>query len=530
MIFTPSIGDFSRILEGDPALEVLHFFSRKGSTMIATPRRLVSGLLCLVVAAGWTAASLAAATSESWDAIYIGAEKVGHVHVKVAPVKDKNGRDLVRVQVNTVLSFKRGKDRANMEVRYGTIETPQGAVLRLDTRTLAAQGEIRTWGDVIDGNMNLMLEAGGQRQEKLIPWGDDVRGPYAAELTLSRQPMSEGEVRDVKTFIPDMNQICTTRLECKAMESIPIGVKGETRELRRVEMSVLDPGGKRLPELDSTLWVDSGGQILKSYTSLLGGMTNYRTTKEAALSANGNFDLLTATILKIGKTIPKSETTRDIVYRVTLKSNDAAGLFPNDARQTFKPGASPGTATLEVRTQPQTAPAGGAVAKPEEVQANPLVDSNDPRVVQLAKKAVGTKTDPWQKATAIQDWVFKNMTSKNFNTAFAPASEVARNLEGDCTEHGVLTAAMCRAVGIPARTVVGLLYVDKFKGFGPHMWNEVLIDGRWVAIDSAFNQSDVDATHIKLAESSLDGVAPFETFLPILRVIDSVTIEPVEIR
>jgi hypothetical protein len=77
---------------------------------------------------------------------------------------------------------------------------------------------------------------------------------------------------------------------------------------------------------------------------------------------------------------------------------------------------------------------------------------------------------------------------------------------------------------------VGLLYVDKFKGFGPHMWNEVLVNGRWVAIDSAFNQSEVDATHIKLAESSLDGVAPFETFLPILRVVDGVTIEPVEIR
>jgi hypothetical protein len=498
--------------------------------MIATPRRLVSGVLSLALIVGWSSASLAAGQSESWDAIYIGAEKVGHVHVKVAPVKDKNGRELVRVQVNTVLSFKRGKDRANMELRYGTIETQAGSVLRLDTRTLAAQGEIRTWGDVIDGKMNLMLETGGQRQEKLIPWGEDVRGPYAAELTLSRQPMKEGEVREIKTFIPDMNQICTTRLECKAMESIPIGVKGENRELRHVDMSVLDPNGKRLPELDSTLWVDSGGQILKSYTNLLGGMTNYRTTKEAALSSNGNFDLLTATIMKISKKIPNSETTRDVVYRVTMKSAEDAALFPNDARQTFKPGDSPATATLEVRTQPQTAPAGGAVAKPEEIQANPLVDSNDARVIEIAQKAVGNKTDPWEKAVAIQDWVFKNMTSKNFSTAFAPASEVARNLEGDCTEHGVLTAAMCRAVGIPARTVVGLLYVDKFKGFGPHMWNEVLINGRWVAIDSAFNQSDVDASHIKLAESSLDGVAPFETFLPILRVIENVTIEPVEIR
>ena len=499
---------------------------------MATPRRFVLAVSCLALTLGWAAYGRAAGELESWDAMYIGAQKVGHVHVKVAPVQDKKGRDLFRVQVNTVLSFKRGKDRANMEIRYGTIETPDGSVLRLDTRTLASQNEIRTWGDVIDGQMNLMLEAGGQREEKLIPWGDDVRGPYAAELTMTRHPLKENEVREVKTYIPEMNQICTTRLTCKAMESIPIGTQGEKRELRRVEMSVLDPAGKVLPDLESTLWVDSGGQILKTFTKLLGGMTSYRTTKAAALSANGSFDLLAATLLKVGKLIPNSDKTRDVVYRLTMKEGDAAALFPRDGRQTVKPGETPSTAILEIRTQSPSAsaPAGDAVAKPEDTNPNPMIDSNDALVVQLTKKAVGAKTDPWQKAVAIQDWVFKNMTEKNFNTAFAPAGEVARNLEGDCTEHGVLTAAMCRAVGIPARTAVGLIYVEKFKGFGPHMWNEVLINGRWVAIDSAFNQSEVDATHIKLADSSLDGVAPFEAFLPILHVVGSVKIEPVEIR
>ena len=123
-----------------------------------------------------------------------------------------------------------------------------------------------------------------------------------------------------------------------------------------------------------------------------------------------------------------------------------------------------------------------------------------------------------------------NLKDKNFKVAFAPASEVARNLAGDCTEHGVLTAAMCRAAGVPARVVVGLVYADSLGGFGFHLWNEVYVNRRWVAIDATYHQTEVDAVHIKLAESSLDGVAPFEAFLPVVRVLGKMTIVPVEVR
>src|SRR5262249_12846450 len=139
-------------------------------------------------------------------------------------------------------------------------------------------------------------------------------------------------------------------------------------------------------------------------------------------------------------------------------------------------------------------------------------------------------TDTWEKAKRIEHWVARNLRDKNFSVAFAPASEVARDLSGDCTEHGVLTAAMCRAVGVPCRVAIGLVYADRLGGFGFHLWNEVYVNRRWVAIDASFEQDDVDAVHIKLADSSLDGVAPFETFLPIVRVLGKTSIDPVEIR
>ena len=62
--------------------------------------------------------------------------------------------------------------------------------------------------------------------------------------------------------------------------------------------------------------------------------------------------------------------------------------------------------------------------------------------------------------------------------------------------------------------MVGLVYVEKHQGFGYHMWDEVYINQRWVALDPTWDQTTVDAGHIKLSESSLEGVAPFEAFLP----------------
>jgi hypothetical protein len=467
---------------------------------------------------------------ESWDAIYIGAEKVGHTHVKVAPVKDSRGRELLRVQVNTVLSFKRGQDRVNMEVRYGTIETKEGSVLRLDTRTLAGREELRTYGDVIDGKMTLILEGGGQRQEMVLDWGPDVRGPYAAELSLSRQPIKPGEKRDVRTFIPDLNRICTTHLE--AIDKEPVALGGRvTRTLLRVEQTVSDSNGQPLPELTSSLWIDDSGQILKSSTALLGGMESYRTTKAGAMAPNGRFDLLAATIIRTPRPFPDANRTRDVVYNVSLKEGDLASVFPNDQRQTLRPGTSKSSGRLEVKTDgPTTGTLEPNPPGEEYLRPNPLVNSDDPTVVAYMKRAVGPAADPWQRAVAIQDWVFKNMRRKNFGNAFAGAKEVARSLEGDCSEHGVLTAAMCRAAGIPCRVVIGLVYAPDQGGFGPHLWNEVFVNGRWVAIDATFNQSEVDATHLKLAQSSLDGVAPFEAFMPVVRIFNQLKIEPVEIR
>jgi hypothetical protein len=497
---------------------------------------IVLGVLALAV----TRAG-AASDQESWDAIYVARSKVGHTHVRVEPIKDSAGRpvkdsaghELIRVRVDWEVSFKRKGDQADMRLMYGTIETPDGTVLKLDTRTYSGEVEtMRTFGEVAGERMNLTVQAGGREESKAIPWSPDVRGPYGAELSLARTPLAPGESRDVKTYIPDLNQVCLTRLKAKHKEKVELG-RGITRELLRVEQTVSDLDGKPLPGIPkSILWVDRGGQIIKSSTDMLGGMVTYRTTEAGAKAPNGgSFDLVRDLVVRVPTPIADPERTRDVVYRVTLRGDNPAEALPGDQRQSLRPGTGKETALLEVRTDGVNAGTPGpSQADDKYLRPSPLINSDDPRVQSHMRRAVGNRVDPWEKAVAIEEWVFNNMQKKNFSTAFATASEVARDLSGDCTEHGVLTAAMCRAAGIPARCVVGLVYVTDLGGFGFHMWNEVYVNRRWVALDATFNQFAVDATHIKLSDTSLDGISPLDAMLVVIRVMDHLSIQPVEVR
>jgi transglutaminase-like putative cysteine protease len=146
-----------------------------------------------------------------------------------------------------------------------------------------------------------------------------------------------------------------------------------------------------------------------------------------------------------------------------------------------------------------------------------LVQSDDPRIVATAKKAVGGEKDPWQAALALERFVNGYVTQKDFTQAFATAGEVIESRQGDCSEHAVLLAALCRAVGIPARGAVGLVYQNGKFYF--HMWTEVYVGRRWTPIDATLARGGIGAAHLKLAHSNLQGSSAFSAFLPVAQVL-----------
>ena len=122
--------------------------------------------------------------------------------------------------------------------------------------------------------------------------------------------------------------------------------------------------------------------------------------------------------------------------------------------------------------------------------SNIYLQCDDAKVVELARAAIGDTTDALLAARKIESYVSEFIQEKDLSVGYASALETIQSRQGDCTEHAVLTAALCRAVGIPAQVVIGVVYVEQFgklsQCFGGHAWTRVLIKDQWLDLDAAF--------------------------------------------
>jgi len=170
------------------------------------------------------------------------------------------------------------------------------------------------------------------------------------------------------------------------------------------------------------------------------------------------------------------------------------------------------------------------VPKPtdEDLAANNLVQCDDPKIVEISTRAAPPAEDAWTTAVALERFVATTIKKKNFSQAFATASEVAQSLEGDCTEHAVLLAALCRARKIPARVAFGLVYYPPQQGFAYHMWNEVWIADRWIPLDGTLGLGGIGADHIKLGDSNLSNSTGLAAMLPVVHVFGRLELEVIE--
>jgi len=132
-----------------------------------------------------------------------------------------------------------------------------------------------------------------------------------------------------------------------------------------------------------------------------------------------------------------------------------------------------------------------------------FIESDDPVLIKKAKELTTGAKDSWEAATLISGWVAKNISYA------IPGGVTARKTfdigNGECGAHSRLTAALCRAVGIPAKFVIGCMYSNTYGGtFGQHAWNEVYMgEAGWIPIDATALEKDyIDSGHIRLGEKT----------------------------
>ncbi len=86
-----------------------------------------------------------------------------------------------------------------------------------------------------------------------------------------------------------------------------------------------------MSEMSQTFWVDSAGQVLKTFNNNFGGTTAYRTTKEAAtrrVARAEQFDLIGGMVVQVARKITNPESSRDILYKSLGRRRRARDFLP----------------------------------------------------------------------------------------------------------------------------------------------------------------------------------------------------------
>lgn len=108
----------------------------------------------------------------------------------------------------------------------------------------------------------------------------------------------------------------------------------------------------------------------------------------------------------------------------------------------------------------------------------------DGHVAARAREIVGAESAALAKGRLIYDWMVANMEFVPGAVVERDAQSVLAAMRGDCGQFSILYTALCRSVGIPARTVS-----NSWTRGGRHVFAEVLLPtGDWMAVDVALGQ------------------------------------------
>jgi hypothetical protein len=85
------------------------------------------------------------------------------------------------------------------------------------------------------------------------------------------------------------------------------------------------------------------------------------------------------------------------------------------------------------------------------LKPSPLIQSNAPEICGMARELAVGENSAWSKAETIYDWVDQHIQFED--GPWKGALAALNDGTGDCEDRSALFIAMCRSVGIPARTV-----------------------------------------------------------------------------
>ena len=447
------------------------------------------------------AASLAGAepptpAAERWYHVLIDGQPAGSM-----VEREKVEGDHITSESSMELEISRGGTTIKLAAESGFVETRAGEALEMWSRQQMGEIPVVLKARFLADGIELATAQGGATTKQRLPRPAGAwLAPAAADRVLREKLAAGARVVSLRTIDPEVGaeaiELTYTRLGEAVDLELPQGTVSATPWREEVTVG---------PDIESTVYLDADGKVLKSETSIMGlTMTLLRTSRERALGKRPPPEILAQTLVRPVRPIPAPRRQTRMVYRVTSRGSEVPAL-PATGSQVVARGER---GDLRVTVSTKARQSSPLPDRERYLRASSYLNITDPKIVQLAQQALkGVPDDLGARAEALRAFVHHYLVRKDLSTGFATATEVAQSKSGDCTEHAVLLAALLRAAGIPSRAVSGLLYVEEFAGarevFGYHMWTQSWIDGVWVDLD-AMTENAFDATHIALGLSTLN--------------------------
>lgn len=427
-----------------------------------------------------------------WFGIYLAGKKAGWSRSELTR-ELRDGKDVL---VSKEAMFLKVKAEGNPVERGQEEERifearPGGRLLSFTTRLTGDGGERTLRGACVRDRCTVRVEVPGRAvEERVLEVGETAEQADPARLAAARRGVVRGRVLEtLRLRVKEQEDLFTGREKL-----IRPGVEQEVSVVAEQEVGDSQPLEYRIADDGRILEVRQGQAFV------------VQPEPESRARSLEDMDLPVVGRVDVPRPLP-STVPATIVY-------DLAGLprgfWRDSERQRFEPAggelarvtvtARPPAAAVPARDTPLARAGKGADAR--DLAPTGSVDADNPEIVALARRIAGDAPGAYAAAVRLNDHVYQLLTT-TLGTSHDRASDVLRARTGDCTEHALLTVALARALGIPAREVYGLVYsrMGGVHGLYWHDWVEIRSGGEWIALDPTFGQPVADATHIAFSGS-----------------------------
>ena len=437
--------------------------------------------------------------SQEWWGVYYHGEKIGFTSQSIEP--NQNGyqlRDESLLRLNLLGTTQRASTRLAMAV------DKEWVLKDFDFELLSNDVRFQSRGKVSPGQLHLEIESAGHTSKQIIALTQPPYLAAALKPLVATQQLEPGKEHFFTVFDPATLAHQITSVVIEAREHILIGdQKVPAIRLRQ-----------RFKGISVVSWIDGTGLTLKEESP--GGFALRQEgppqAKSFADSRAVPLDLIARASIVVGEAIAQPQTRSNL--RLRLSGVNVVDFALDGERQKLSENV------LRIEREE---------VSPSDTYKIPLTDrrfrsflqptaflqSDHPYIRDHAIQILGAETDAHRAVLRLKDWVYNNI-KKQPTISIPNALQVLQSKRGDCNEHTVLFNALARAAGIPARTVVGVVYLR--GAFYYHAWSEVWL-GKWVSLDSVLNQFPADVTHVKFIEGEIDRQ------LDMLQLIGSLRIE-----